>query len=87
MYHSMTSLQCRDDKAGGKNISKQYSTVIHISHDSVPTGAWDDYRSVRVLRQILKAENITCKRGNRIITHIVFLLLNLYVNLTSKFYH
>lgn len=52
MYLSETSLQHSDDKTGGKNISKQYSIAIRISHDPVTTGAWDDYRSVRKLRQI-----------------------------------
>jgi len=52
MYLSVTFLKHRDDKAGGKNISKQYSTAIHISHDTVITGAWDNYRSVSKLRQI-----------------------------------
>lgn len=52
MHPSVTFLQHRDDKAGGKNIRKQYRIAIHRSHDPVITGAWDNYRSVRVLRQI-----------------------------------
>lgn len=52
MYLSETFLQQRDDKTDGKNISKQYSIAIRISHDTVTTGTWDDCRSVRKLRQI-----------------------------------
>lgn len=56
MYFSVI-LKHSDGKAGGKNISQQYSiTYIHISNDPVITAARDDYRTVRVLKQILNKE-------------------------------
>lgn len=90
MYLSVT-LKHRDDKAGGKNISQQYSITIHISHDPVIAAAWDDYRSVRVLKQIL---NRKCKIQERQLLHclyslfpskFMFLFLSFITERSSKF--
>lgn len=68
-------LKHRDDKAGG-NISQHYSITIHTGHDPVITSAWDDYRTVRVQKQILN-KNVKYKKGNWFVAYILFFLLNL----------
>lgn len=90
MYFSVI-LKYRDGKAGGKNISQQYSITIHISYDPVITAAWDNYRTVRVQKQFL---NKKCKIQERQLvcflyalfcSKVMLLLPNFITERSSKF--